>query len=169
VVVAAVVALLAALLPASAAHAANGLPNNYYANVYDGYNNTCVNVRNDSTDAGQWIQEYRCDGTGASDFYFATVGTDGIYEILGEHSHLCLTPNGSSPREGTPLVQWYCVGARSQQWELVPAGAGSFQLYNLATGLCLTEPDSNWWTILQIRTCNATPYQDFFMANVLAA
>lgn len=168
-VVVAMVALVAPLLQASAAEAAYGLPNHFYANIYNGYTRSCVNVRSDSTQAGAWIQEYWCDGTGASDFYFATTGVDGVYEILGEHSNLCITPNGSNPHDGTPLVQWYCVGAASQQWKLLPAGGGTFEFYNLATGLCLTEPDGNGWTILQIKACYATPYQDFYLDNILAA
>lgn len=169
VVVVALVALVAPLLQASVAEAAYGLPNYFYANIYNGYTRSCVNVRGDSTQAGAWIQEYWCDGTGASDFYLATTGTDGVYEILGEHSNLCITPNGANPHDGTPLVQWYCVGAQSQQWELLPAGGGTFEFYNLATGLCMTEPDANGWTILQIKPCYATPYQDFYLDNILAA
>ena len=80
-----------------------------------------------------------------------------------------LHPNGTNPHDGTPLVQWSCVGAQSQQWELLPAGGGTFEFYNLATGLCLTEPDGNSWTILQIKACYATPYQDFYLDNILAA
>jgi hypothetical protein len=167
--VAAAVALLAPLLQASVAEAANGLPNNFYANIYNGFNRTCVNVRDNSTQAGAWIQGYWCDGTGASDFYIATTGTDGFYEILGEHSNLCITPNGSNLHDGTPLVQWYCVGAQSQVWELLPAGGGTYEFYNTATGLCLTEPDGNWGTILQIKACYGTPSQDFYLDNILAA
>jgi hypothetical protein len=168
-VVAAVVAMLAPLLQASSAVAANGLPNDFYANVYSPYTYNCVNVRNDSTAAGAWIQGYNCDGTGASDFYFKTTGADGVYQILGEHSHLCITPDGSNLHDGTPLVQWPCVGAQSQLWELLPAGGGTYELYNPATQLCLTQPDDQWWTILQIRSCNATPFQDFYLNNILAA
>lgn len=168
-VVAAVVALFAALLPASGAEAAGGLPNDFYANVYNAYTRSCMNVRSDSTDAGAWIQGYYCDGTGASDFYFATAGSDGFYEILGEHSHLCITPKDNPAHDGTPLIQWYCVGAQSQLWKLVPAGAGSYELYNTAYGLCVTVPDANLWTILQVKACNAAANQDFYLNNILAA
>ncbi|HEV2375466.1 MAG TPA: RICIN domain-containing protein [Streptosporangiaceae bacterium] len=167
VVAAVVVALLA---PPGAAEAANGLPGNFYANIYNVTNAACVNVRNDSTQAGAWIQEYDCDGTGASDFYFATAGADGLYQIRGEHSNLCITPNGSNPGDGTPLVQWYCVGARSQLWELLPSPAGSYEVYNYATGLCMTFPDDNDWTIMQIQTCDPLhQYQIFDPVNILPA
>lgn len=168
VAVMAVVALLAALLPATAAEAANGFPRNFFANVRNLYTQTCMNVRGNSTDAGAWIQEYGCDGTGASDFLFWTVGDDGVYEILGEHSNLCVTPSGSSVHDGTQLVQWYCVGAATQQWKLVPVGGGVYEIYNPATNLCLTEPDRNWTTILQIKGCNSTALQVWLPDNVLA-
>jgi hypothetical protein len=172
VLVAVIVALLAPLLQPGAAEAANG---NFYANIVDG---TCVNVRNDSTQAGAWIQEYPCDGTGASDFYFAASGTSGYYEIIGEHSNLCITPNGSNLHDGTPLVQWYCVGAQSQLWQLrpstIPSAYGSYEIYNPATGMCLTQPDANDWTILQIQVCDDAgngfpPYQLFNLENILPA
>jgi hypothetical protein len=70
----------------------------------------------------------------------------------------------------TPLVQWYCVaGAQSQLWRLLPAGAGTFELLNVATRLCLTEPDAGLWTTQQIKACWATPFQDFYLDNILAA
>lgn len=168
VVVAAPLAL-APLLQASAAQAAFGLPNNFFANIYNPYDRICVNVRGDSTQAGGWIQDYWCDGTGASDFYFASTGTDGVYEILGEHSNLCITPNGSNPHDGTQLVQWYCVGAQSQQWRVLQAGGGTFELQNQATGLCLTDIPGSNSTIMQIKACYATPYQDFYLDNILPA
>jgi Ricin-type beta-trefoil lectin domain-like len=171
--VAVAVALLAPLLQAGAARAANGLPTNFYANVYNPSTNTCVNVRNDSTQTYAWIQEYGCDGTGASDFYFATVGSDGVYEIIGEHSNLCMMPIGVIDFPGNSsavdATQYYCTGQANELWKLLPVGGGHYELYNLAEGTCLTEPNGNWWTILQLTTCQAAPSQDFYLANILAA
>jgi hypothetical protein len=170
---AAVAALLAPLLQVSSAQAANGLPSDFYANIYNPYNRTCMNVRNDSTQTLAWIQEYGCDGTGASDFYLATVGSDGVYEIIGEHSNLCVLPvdvigfqGNSAPTE---LLQNYCTGDQNELWELLPVGGGTYELYNLAYGECVTEPDGNWWTILQLTACHAAPSQDFSLENILAA
>jgi hypothetical protein len=173
VLVAVVVALLAPLLQPGAAEAAPPLPGGaFYANISNAVWQSCVNVRHDSTQAGAWIQEYPCDGTGASDFYFAPVGTSGYYEIIGEHSNLCITPNGSSLPAGTPLVQWYCVGAQSQLWQLVPYPTvdGTYEIHNPATGMCLTFPDGNAWTILQIQPCDDVHrYQTFHLDNILPA
>jgi hypothetical protein len=164
------VALLAPLLQPSAAHAANGLPTDFYANIYNPYNRTCVNVRNDSTQTLAWIQEYGCDGTGASDFYFATVGSDGVYELIGEHSNLCISPvlDLTTDPAQDDLAQWYCTGEQQERWSLVPAGGGTYELYNLAYGECLTEPNGNWWTILQLTACSGAPSQDFYLDNILA-
>lgn len=169
--VALAVSLLAALLPVSGAQAA-GLPSRFYANIasreiwYE-----CVNVRDNSTNAGGWIQGYDCDGTGASDFYFTSTGTDGFYEILGEHSNLCITPKDNPAHDGTPLIQWYCVGAQSQLWELRPAGDGidygSYELYNSAYGLCVTF--LGYEQTMQIRACHGTQDQHFDLNNILPA
>lgn len=162
-VVAPMVSLLAALLPATGARAAGPGDGAFYAEIHNVYTRECVNVRNNSTDAGAWIQQYRCDYTPADKFYFTAAGPAGFYEILGQNSHLCITPNGSDGHDGTPLVQWYCVGATSQLWKLIPAGAGSYELYNSAYGLCMTVPGWSYdaWLILQMKACNATANQDW--------
>jgi hypothetical protein len=171
VVIAAAAALLTPLLQAGVAEAANGLPTDFYANIYNPYNRTCVNVRGDSTQTNAFIQEYGCDGTGASDFYFATVGSDGVYELIGEHSNLCIQPfiNFTTNPTQEDLDQWYCTGEQDERWELLPAGGGTYELYNVAEGMCLTEPNGNWWTILELTACHGAPSQDFYLDNILAA
>jgi hypothetical protein len=155
---AAVVALAAVLLPASGARAAGPGDGAFYAEIHSIYNGLCVNVAQNSTDAGVKIQQYHCDHTPADKFYFAAAGPPGYYEILGQDSNLCITPDPSqSLHDGAPLVQWYCTGATTQLWRPVPNsnGNGSYLLLNDAAGLCITDPGWSWddWTQLQIHLC----------------
>jgi Ricin-type beta-trefoil lectin domain len=162
-VAATVVPLLAVLLPPASARAAGPGDGAFYAVISNVYDHDCVNVRNDSTAAGAWIQQYFCDNTPATKFYFTAAGPAGSYEILGQNSHLCITPLDNPAHDGTQLIQWYCVGAQSQLWQLLPAGAGSYELYNSASGLCMAVPgwSSDYWVILQVKACNYAGNQDW--------
>lgn len=173
-VAAVVVALLAPLMQAGAAQAAvkaDSLPFNFYANIYNQATNTCANVRNDSTQPDAFVQEYGCDHTGASDFYFATVGSAGTFEIIGEHSNLCvdLVLNFTVDPAQINTMQNYCNAQADQFWRPVSLGGGNYELYNVGQGTCLTVSSNNWWTPLELTTCQAAPSQVFYLANILPA
>jgi hypothetical protein len=155
-VVATVVPLLAVLLPPVSARAAGPGDGAFYAEIHNVYTGKCVNVRNNSTDANAWIQQYWCDHTPADKFYFTAAGAPpGSYEILGQNSHLCITPRDSDGHDGTPLIQWYCTGDRSQLWVLDLIQGGGYMIYNLASGLCMSLPSPSYddWLILQAKLC----------------
>jgi Ricin-type beta-trefoil lectin domain len=155
--VAPVVALLAVLLPAPGARAAGPYDGAFYAEMHSTYNGKCVNVAENSTDAGVKIQQYHCDNTPADKFYFTAAGPVGYYEIRGQNSHLCITPDPSqSLHDGTPLVQWPCTGAATQLWGLYYAIDGRYTIVNDAIALCITDPGWSWddWIQLQIQTCH---------------
>jgi hypothetical protein len=102
------------------------------------------------------IQQYHCDNTPADKFYFTAAGPAGFYEIRGQDSGLCITPDPSQTfHDGTPLVQWPCTGASTQLWYLLPYGDGSYLLRNGTTHACITDP--GWslddWIQLQIQLC----------------
>jgi glucosylceramidase len=151
-----VVALLAVLLPTPGARAAGPGDGAFYAEIHSTFNGLCVNVAGNSTSAGVKIQQYHCDNTPADKFYFTAAGPAGYYEIRGQDSGLCITPDPSqSLHDGTPLVQWYCTGATTQLWYLVAYGGGTYLLLNDAAQKCVTDPGWSWddWIQLQIQTC----------------
>jgi hypothetical protein len=155
-----VVALLAVLLPTPGARAAGPGDGAFYAEIHSVYNGKCVNVAGNSTAVGVKIQQYTCDHTPADKFYFTAAGPAGYYEIRGQDSGLCITPDPSqSLHVGTPLVQYYCTGATPQLWNPVAIGDGRYALVNgaAAGGLCITDPGWSWddWIQLQIQVCSA--------------
>jgi hypothetical protein len=175
--VAAGVSLFAAFLPAAAAHAGgppkDPLPSAFYANIANVSTDKCVNVRGDGGD-GAWIQQYTCDGTGASDFHFV-MHPDGTYWIVGEHSGLCITTAGDpAPAwSGTLMFQTACdSGDRNERWWVARTGLGSWQLVNAtwetntAWG-CVTVPDANNWTPLRMEPCASAADQYFYLDNLL--
>jgi hypothetical protein len=157
--VAPVVALLAVLLPAPGARAAGPGDAAFYAEIHSIYNGKCVNVAENSTDAGVKIQQYHCDHTPADKFFFTAAGPPGYYAIRGQDSNLCVRPDPSqSLHVGTPLVQWYCTGATAEFWRLVPNpnGDGTYYLFNgAAIHGCIIDPGGSWddWIQLQLGIC----------------
>jgi hypothetical protein len=154
--VAPVVALLAVLLPAPGARAAGPGDGAFYAEIHSTYNGKCVNVAQNSTSAGVKIQQYHCDHTPADKFYFTAAGPAGYYEIRGQDSGLCITPDPSqSLHDGTPLVQEHCTGATTQLWGLYGGIDGTYTIVNDAIALCITDPSGSWddWIQLQVQTC----------------
>ncbi|MGC0420138.1 RICIN domain-containing protein [Embleya sp. AB8] len=125
----------------------------------------CVDVKNDSSDAGAWIQQYHCDHTPASKFLFADLG-NGYFEIEGQNSHKCIQPQNGWGGNGVPLYQWYCNAGDAQQWQLQAATAGSYRVANKATGMCIDVPgwSSDDWVTLQQWTCVAgAANQEFYL------
>ena len=59
------------------------------------------------------------------------------FMIHSQRGGQCLDVSGSSKKEGKPVVQWSCKGAKNQQWQLI-GGGKSFQLKVRHSGMCLT-------------------------------
>jgi hypothetical protein len=166
--VAPVVALLAVLLPAPGARAAGPGDAFFYAEIHSNLNGLCVNVAENSTDAGVKIQQYHCDHTPADKFFFVAAGPGGFYEIRGQNSNLCITPDPyQSLHDGTPLVQWPCTGAATQFWQPGPQGNGNYVLYDDGSEKCMTVPNSSRddWIQLQIQACNGNQNQDWSLVT----
>jgi hypothetical protein len=163
-----VVALLAVLLPAPGARAAI-----LYTEMHSVFNGKCVNVAGNSTAAGVKIQQYHCDNTSADNFFFTAVvftstGTVLYYEIQGQNSGLCITPDPSQTvHDGTPLVQEPCTGAATQLWVLGQNYGRTYEFFNAVGSLCITDPgySSDDWTQLQIQPCNGNPNAEWTLVT----
>ncbi|QUQ71179.1 RICIN domain-containing protein [Kutzneria sp. CA-103260] len=137
----------------------------FWAEMHNRNSGSCVDVRDDSYDAGAWIQQYHCHNHPAQKFFFADMG-NGYYEIEGQHSHKCITPQGGWLDNGVPLLQWYCLGYDNQQWQFQSATGGSYRVVNKASGKCIDVPNwsSNDSVILQQWICSpGAANQEFYL------
>ena len=129
-------AVIAVVLPASAATAATG--------PITGLAGKCVDVAGASSANGTAIQLYTCNGTGAQQW---SVGADGTVQALGK----CLDVAAAGTADGTRVQLYDCNGTGAQQWTY----SSGHDLVNPNADKCLdvtgnTATDS---TPLQIWTC----------------
>jgi hypothetical protein len=88
------------------------------------------------------------DGTRIDQWtYFSSVGhhhwrvepTDsGYVKFINVNSGKALDNTGASPAVNNPLEQWTDIGVANEQWQVVPVGAGYYQLRNRQSGLVAT-------------------------------
>jgi hypothetical protein len=105
----------------------------------------CVDDRSSSKTAGNPVQIWGCNNTGAQSW---TEATNGTIQALGG----CLDVTFSGKTSGTKVQYWSCNGTGAQQWSQGSNGT----LVNPESGLCLDDPNSStsWGTQLEIWTCN---------------
>jgi hypothetical protein len=110
----------------------------------------CADDHNRISDNGTAIQVFGCNGTPAQDW---TVYPDATVRVLGK----CMQAN--KPAAGAAVVQWDCSGDPGQAWRRGPANS----LVNVATGLCLDDPNSSqdWGTQLDIAVCTGAANQSW--------
>jgi predicted alpha-1,2-mannosidase len=113
----------------------------------------CIDDAGSSTNDGNPVQIWGCDGTAAQSW---TIGTDGTIRTLGKC--LDITGNGT-PANGTKVELWNCNGGGNQQW--APGANGS--LVNPGSGVCLDDPNNSTTngTQLEIWTCNGGGNQNW--------
>lgn len=96
--------------------------------VTSGETGKCLDDFHSGTVAGNVIDIYACNGTGAQDW---TVTAGGLMQVLGN----CLAASGTSP--GSVVALQPCTpGNRAETWR---AGSGN-TLISAASGLCLDDP-----------------------------
>ncbi|XRQ03879.1 family 43 glycosylhydrolase [Actinomadura welshii] len=88
--------------------------------------------------------------------------------IRNRHSGLCLDDYEWATAPGAEVRQWTCNDAAVQDWYLVPAADGHYQISNRHSGLCLDDRD--WATEpgspVQQWTCNGLAVQQWRMTDV---
>jgi hypothetical protein len=112
----------------------------------------CVDDGDSSTSAGNPVQIWGCNDTGAQNW---TVASNGTLQVLGG----CLDVTSSGTAAGTKVQYWPCNGTGAQQWTQGANGS----LVNPESGLCLDDPGSSTTegTQLQIWSCNGTGAQNW--------
>lgn len=151
--------------PASAATTAK--PSGAFAadsyEVINRHSGKCVNVAHGSSSAGAWIQQFHCDGTGASRFLLFR-NAAGYYEIQNESSAKCVDVENLGAYNGARTQQYFCNGSETQQWKQVSQDNGYFKLVNRFSGRCLDVPGGSQadWLILNVWDCvGNAPEQEF--------
>jgi hypothetical protein len=123
----------------------------------------CLNVAHGSSSPGAWIQQFHCDGTGASRFLFFR-NRDGYYEIQNESSARCVDVENLGQYNGARTQQYFCNGSETQQWRLDSQGNGYSKLVNRFSGRCLDVPwgSQDDWVVLNVWDCvGGAPEQEF--------
>jgi hypothetical protein len=105
----------------------------------------CLDDTGNGTAAGTKVQVWTCYGDSEQQW---TVEADGTLQVNGDH---CLDSSGGATSPGTLVVLDPCNGSTSQIWTPGP----DYSLVQQASGLCLTEPNSNPVNgeQMQIATC----------------
>ena len=99
---------------------------------------TCINVPGYSTQAGEGLIQWNCEG-GSNEIWTLTPVSD-YYHLVAKNSNLCLNVPGWSAQSGQQLVQWYCQGTSgiNDQWSIVQNAAGTgYQIKSRSSGLCV--------------------------------
>ena len=119
-----------------------------------------------STAAGNIVDLYTANGTGAQSWNFANTGVvpagDYNLAVLGPN---CLEVAGSGTTNGTKVDIAPCNGQPNQSWNAVPLGTGYTLQPANAVGMCLDSP--NWTTTagtqLQIWQCTGGTNQTWIV------
>lgn len=113
----------------------------------------CLDVEGSGTADGTPAQLYRCNGTAAQQWTFAS---DGSVRALGK----CLDVANGATADGTPVRMWNCNGSAAQKWVL----SGANDLVNPQANKCLDVPwaDPADGTNLQIANCSGNAAQKWF-------
>jgi hypothetical protein len=114
----------------------------------------CVDDRSSKAVAGNPVQIYGCNDSGAQAW---TLESNGELVVLGG----CLDTQGGGTANGTYVVWNNCTGAATQTWV---AGIDG-RIYNPASGRCLDDPGdtTNWGTQMWIYNCNQQSYAQDWM------
>jgi hypothetical protein len=111
------------------------------------------------TEAGNPIDVYTANGTGAQSWVFAnqSVVPSGDYNLAVSYGAFCANAAGGS--SGSPVDLEPCNGAPSQSWSVAPAG-GYYELMPAnGSNLCLDAPGTANFTQLQVTTCTGAQSQ----------
>jgi len=110
-----------------------------------------------STAAGNKVDVYTVNGTGAQNWNFSNNGVSpaGDYNIAVSFGAFCLDVAGRGTTNGTKVDLWPCNGQTNQAWHVVPSGSFFTLQPANAPGMCLDSP--GWTTTpgtqLQIWQC----------------
>jgi hypothetical protein len=130
---------------ASAAGAAPVQPQvvTYYSLI--NYNSAkCLDVPESSTDDGQGLEQYSCNGGGNQKW--ALESTDsGYFRIVNSHSGKCADVRERSSDNNAVVNQYSCNTQYNQQWLLraAPAGVSGYQLVARHSDKCMTVANSS--------------------------
>ncbi|MDR3606672.1 MAG: RICIN domain-containing protein [Oligoflexia bacterium] len=128
----------------------------------------CIDVPDASTQQGQQLQQFGCNGTRAQQFV-AQANADGTTTFINSNSGLCMAVRASGTANGTPLQQSSCNGTPAQKFVLTSASGGFSLVSSLGSSslpLCVDVPDASTsaGALMQIYSCNSTRAQSFSMA-----
>ena len=131
----AVTALLAALLPAAPANAVGSAHRLRFQNVLS---RLCLAPAGAATGNNVPIVQYFCDGYYGRGWEIVdSPGGQGRYYLRNIASRLCLSPAGGSTGVNTIVVQYTCDLDTARYWQFVQAG-GNWGIRNVRSNLCLS-------------------------------
>jgi hypothetical protein len=117
-----------------------------------------------STAAGNQIDIYTANGTGAQSWVFSNnnVSPAGYYNLAISFGPYCMTAMGSTPNSSVLLQP--CDGSRGQAWNVVSKGNGNYTLQPATnTNLCLDvlNGSSADYTPVLVYTCTGANNQSW--------
>lgn len=78
---------------------------------------------NNSRVVGMDIEQRAKSSTGAQSWKLKGVpGQAGYWNLINTTTGQCLANRSSSHVEGTPIIQWTCMGLNDQAWKFEPRG-----------------------------------------------
>lgn len=107
-----------------------GLPTgSFTAQASAMHSGLCMSVSNGSTLALSAVVQQNCTGASYQKLIFTpVVNKPAVYTLKFSHSGQCADVNGGSQLNGAALIQYPCGTGSNQQFKLVDAGNGSYNL-----------------------------------------
>jgi glucoamylase len=120
-----------------------------------GNGGTCIDDAGASTNNGNAIQTWACNGTSAQSWTWDS--GDGTLRVVGK----CMDVTGGGGANGTQIQLWDCNGSTGQEWRW----RNQNRLVNPQSGRCLAISTGSAadGTRLQIRDCDGTATQSWYL------
>ena len=98
----------------------------------------CLDLKGGSTSNGSALEQESCSGSEAPSFAFTSVsGKSNTYTLKNTRSGKCVDIYKGYTSNGTGLIQYSCGEGANQQFKLIDAGGGYYQLVADHSGKCL--------------------------------
>ncbi len=107
----------------------------YNTELKAGHTGMCAAVGGNSTNAGMWFIQYKCDGKTNKKFDLIPTGAASQYQLKVRSTGLCMVPEGTGNH--AVIVQNPCGYSAASMWNLAKQGDGKFTMINAQSNLCL--------------------------------
>jgi Ricin-type beta-trefoil lectin domain len=140
------------LMSATVLVAASAVPAYATSNYITTYSAFCLTDGGSTTNSTP-ITQYMCNGNANAQTWDIVGNSNSTNKLENTTNDMCMT-NGGSKANSAAITQYKCNGSANQSWYEIPAGTGSYVLFEsyASPGECMTNGGS---------TTNSTPITQY--------